>query len=100
MGIDIHGLNFLKYSMKLKPLGKVATIGRQQIHISESQIKRILSLEHLNFTLNYCEEMLTSFYQARSVTSFDNDKYSLILSGDLKTGEKSFLELPRTTSGS
>lgn len=75
MGIDVHGLNFLQYATKLKPLGKVATIGRQQIHISESQIKKIFSLERLNFTLNYCEEMLTNFYQASSVTSFDNDKY-------------------------
>ena len=38
MGIDTHGLNYLTYANKLQPFGHVATIGRQQIHLSVNQI--------------------------------------------------------------
>ena len=75
MGIDNHGLNFLKYGAYLQPLGRVATIGRQQVDLSTNEIKRILGIDIINFKNDFCEDMLLTFFKALSVTSLDASKY-------------------------
>ena len=75
MGIDNHGLNFLKYGAYLQPLGRVVTIGRQQVDLSTNEIKRILGIDIINFKNDFCEDMLLTFFKAVSVTSLDASKY-------------------------
>ena len=72
MGIDIHGLNFLKYSKMKKPFGDVITIGRQEIHVIEPVIKEILKITSEYKRQQYCEELLNSYFGATKVESLDN----------------------------
>lgn len=68
MGIDIHGLNFLRYAAKQSALGKVATMGRQGLHLSPDRLRE------LGFTKgfgDYCEQFLIENFGASSVESFD-----------------------------
>ncbi len=75
MGIDVHGLNFLKYTKKRKPFGDVITIGRQGINVSESVIKDILKITSEYKNKSYCEELLKSYLGATKVESVDNSNY-------------------------
>jgi hypothetical protein len=75
MGIDVHGLNFLKYSKMKKSFGDVITIGRQGLHVIEPVIKDVLkiTLEYKNQP--YCEELLNTYFGATKVESIDNSNY-------------------------
>jgi hypothetical protein len=75
MGIDVHGLNFLKYSKKKKPFGDVITIGRQGIHVSEPVIKDILKISSEYKNHSFCEELFKSYLEATKVESIDNSNY-------------------------
>lgn len=78
MGIDIHGLNFLKYSKMKKPFGDVITIGRQEIHVIEPVIKEILKITSEYKRQQYCEELLNSYFGATKVESLDNSNYEQV----------------------
>ena len=76
MGIDVHTLHFLKWAArKSDGLGSVATIGRQNLHVSLPELSKIIKLpadyEHLAF----CEELLKQCLGATQVRSFDNSSY-------------------------
>ena len=73
MGIDVHTLNFIRYAEKQQPLGSVATIGRQGLHISEAKLRSIFPSAR-NYG-PYCEEMLIDLLGATKVESFDNSDY-------------------------
>jgi hypothetical protein len=75
MGIDVHGLNFLKYSKTKKPFGDVITIGRQGLHLTEPVIKGILKITSEYKNHPYCEELLNSYLGATKVESVDNSNY-------------------------
>jgi len=64
MGIDIHGLNFLRYAAKKKALGRVATIGRQSLIVPSVQPGG-----------GFCEEFLAKQFSARVVDSYDYSDY-------------------------
>ena len=76
MGIEIHTLNFLKYSFKKKPFGRTATIGRQSLlNIRVKDIKNIL---HLPKEIDYgtwCEKLLIDNFGSNEVDSFDYSDY-------------------------
>jgi hypothetical protein len=73
MGIDTHALNFIRYAEKQQPLGSVATIGRQGLHISKAKLRSIFpSARNCG---PYCEELLIDFLGATKVESFDNSDY-------------------------
>ena len=61
MGIDIHGVNFLKYASKKKALGRVATIGRQTLMVPSI---------YAEFG-EHGENFLQDGMKARSVDSYD-----------------------------
>jgi hypothetical protein len=65
MGIDVHGLNFLRYAAKKKALGRVATIGRQSLMVRSAQIGEE----------TFCEQFLTSHFGAQVVHSYDYSDY-------------------------
>ncbi len=73
MGIDVHGLNFLKFASKQQPLGLVASIGRQGIYIQNHFLRDLLGTDH--GCGPYCENMLVKHFHASSVESFDNSSY-------------------------
>jgi len=75
MGIHPHTLMLLQYASKRRPLGCVATMGRQGMFMSASKLRSFLGpqakLDHGQF----CEEFLKSELGAVSVESFDYSKY-------------------------
>src|SRR5574340_331466 len=77
MGIDIHGLNFLRYALKRSGrFGKTAMIGRQSIAIPRKKdIKKILNLtKEVDYGV-FCEEILRINFGAVNVDSYDFSDY-------------------------
>ena len=75
MGIDIHTLNFLKYTKIKKHLGDTLTIGRQVIYVTESTIKKIIRAKEDYKNTEYCEKLLIEYFGAKKVESIDNNAY-------------------------
>lgn len=75
MGIDLHGLRFLQYAATREPFGKVATLGRQCIHLDSALQRKLLSPSPERPYGPYCEELLRERLGATSVTSFDASSY-------------------------
>ena len=73
MGIDVHALNLIRYAEKQQPLGSVATIGRQGLHISKAKLRSIFPSAR-NYG-PYCEALLIDLLGATKVVSFDNSDY-------------------------
>jgi hypothetical protein len=72
MGIDVHGLNFLRYCKMKKDFGRILTVGRQHIHIRNiEKIQKILQDGLLNIDLYFCEELLERYFGAKSISSID-----------------------------
>jgi SAM-dependent methyltransferase len=71
MGIDFHGLNFLLYAAKRRPFGATVTIGRQNIHLPNYMLRKILNLKHDRKYGPFCEALLLDHMGASSVDSFD-----------------------------
>lgn len=75
MGIDAHSLNFLRFARKRQQFGRVATLGRQALALSDSGLARLLeSKEKIHFG-PYCEDLLIKYFEAACVESFDNSDY-------------------------
>jgi hypothetical protein len=76
MGIDVHALNFIRYAENQQPLGSVATIGRQGLHINNSKLHAIfLRIPSERNYGPYCEELLIDLLGATKVESFDNSDF-------------------------
>lgn len=71
MGLDIHGLNWLKYASKKGGLGKTATLARQGTHIS----KKYLESVGIITASEYCEDILIKYLGAEKVDSYDFSNY-------------------------
>ncbi|WP_315764622.1 methyltransferase domain-containing protein [Sphingomonas sp. Y38-1Y] len=70
MALDTHGLNFVRYVARRHPLGAVGTIGRQEIHVNDVVMARLLKgapYAHEPF----CENLLRDHLGATSVESID-----------------------------
>jgi hypothetical protein len=76
MGIDVTGLNLLRFATARNGgFGKVATLGRQSIHVSKAKIQSLLKTPSDYKPADYCEELLGQFFGASSVESFDVSDY-------------------------
>ena len=75
MGIDIHALNFLRYTSRKKTLGRVATIGRQSLLVTPSQINKIIGISAADDFGAFCEDLLLSHFGATAVDSYDYSDY-------------------------
>jgi hypothetical protein len=75
MGIHPHTLMLLKYASKRMPLGRVATMGRQEMFTPPAKLRGILGpqakLDHGRF----CEEFLKTEFGVIGVDSFDYSAY-------------------------
>lgn len=76
MGIDVHGLNFLRYAKQQhREFKKSITIGRQGFHVTETIVRgAVWESSDPNNDL-YCEELLKNHFGANIVDSIDNSKY-------------------------
>ncbi|HME23403.1 MAG TPA: hypothetical protein VKI44_19095 [Acetobacteraceae bacterium] len=77
MGIDYHGLNFLRYAARQKPFGATATIGRQTIHVGDHVIRKIIEVPDGKHYGPFCEDLLLNYMGSTLVHSFDNSNYEI-----------------------
>lgn len=76
MGLDYHGLCFLKWAARPEGLGRVATLGRQNIHVRPEEIRLICgSADDSHQFGDFCEALLASAFKASVVHSFDASDY-------------------------
>jgi hypothetical protein len=75
MGLDIHGLNFLRYAKKKQSFGDTITIGRQGINVIEPIVKELLGTKSYDTKQTYCEQLLTLYFGATTVESVDKSPY-------------------------
>lgn len=75
MGIDIHGLNFLKYVRKFGPMGNIVTIGRQGVHIGERHAPRALGARTDIAEDQFAERLFLEFFGAETITALDHSPY-------------------------
>jgi hypothetical protein len=75
MGIDIHGLNFLRFAKKKKPFGDTLTIGRQAIYVLEPIVRELIGTAGAYTEHAYCEALLTEHFGATGVESIDKSAY-------------------------
>lgn len=76
MGIDVHGLNFLRLAHKRQgDFGKTATLGRQEVHIPRKKLARITGSGTLSDYTGYCEPLLEHEFGASLVESYDASSY-------------------------
>jgi hypothetical protein len=75
MGIDVHGLNFLRYAKTQKAFGKTVTIGRQEIHFSTLPIIKKITSKRFRLNHVFCEPLLKDAFGASTVDSIDNSNY-------------------------
>jgi SAM-dependent methyltransferase len=75
MGIDLHGLRLLQYAASKAPFGHAATLGRQNIHLSDEVLRETFRLPPAKRYGPFCEDLLIEQFGAASVTSFDASVY-------------------------
>lgn len=75
MGIDVHCLNFIKYSRRKKPLEDVVTIGRQSLVLSPLEFAKVLDDSDDYKNDQYCEQLLINNFGSTLVESIDNNNY-------------------------
>jgi SAM-dependent methyltransferase len=68
-------LRLLQYATVNEPLGEVATLGRQCVHLDGVAQSKLLSPSPPKPYGPYCEELLLERFGAKSVTSFDVSDY-------------------------
>ena len=75
MGIEIHGLNFLRLAKRKKKFGDVLTIGRQGLYVIEPVVKELIATNASYKNQTYCEELFIDYFGATKVESIDNGSY-------------------------
>jgi hypothetical protein len=75
MGIDTHGLNFLRYARAKKPFGDTVTLGRQSVLVIKPILEALLGAKRAYRPQPYCEELLTEYFGATRVESTDKSPY-------------------------
>jgi hypothetical protein len=75
MGIDSHGLNFLRYARARKPFGDTITLGRQGVSVIKPVLEELLGSPYPHESETYCEELLTNYFGATRVESLDKSAY-------------------------
>jgi len=75
MGLDVHNLKFLRYAHKYGNFGRVLTIGRQGIYISNEAARLALAAGPEFQKPEYCEDIIRNCFSATAVESIDNSDY-------------------------
>jgi hypothetical protein len=75
MGIDVTALKFLRHCRTFGPFNSTLTIGRQEIHAADLDVRRILRAPASYRHDKYSERLLTDYFGATSVESTDKSDY-------------------------
>lgn len=75
MGIEYHGLQFLRIAAKYGCFGRVATIGRQGLFVEGKEVRNLMGLGTDYEHGKYCESLLLKYFGATSVDSWDYSGY-------------------------
>jgi hypothetical protein len=75
VGIDHHGLQFLRFAATHGQFGRVATIGRQQLFLDKNQVCTLIGAGSEYKHEKYCESLLLQHFGAASVDSWDYSDY-------------------------
>lgn len=75
MGIDAHGLNFLRYAKGFRNFGKTITIGRQGIQVIEPLLRNAVMADSSYKNDKYCEQLLMNYFGSSIVDSIDNSSF-------------------------
>lgn len=71
MGLDFHGLSFMRYARKFRAFDATVTIARQEIHLNEVVARRVLRNPVRYSHEKYCDGVLQEHFGASSVDSID-----------------------------
>ena len=75
MGVDTHGLNFLRHAAGKAPFGSTLTLGRQSIYIERERLAKLPAKPGQGREEGYCEWLLEACCGASSVESMDFSDY-------------------------
>jgi len=76
MGLDYHGFCFLKRALREPGFGRLAMIGRQNLHVHPHEIRRICGAASDAFQVgDFCEPFLAYEFGATVTHSFDASDY-------------------------
>ncbi len=75
MGLDYHGLSFLKHVATFGGLGRTATLGRQEIMTNPVDFDRIMGAGLHDVRTAYCEPLLERAFGATAIESIDNSTF-------------------------
>ncbi len=75
MGLDIHAINFCRFASKRQQFGRVATLGRQALHVSADKLRSLMQTKTEVDYGKYCEDFLKVHFGATEVESFDYSSY-------------------------
>jgi SAM-dependent methyltransferase len=75
MGIDTHGLHFLRHARLARPFGKTMTIGRQDLHMPDSVLAALVPGGARHWSERFCESLLIDCFGASEVDSIDHSAY-------------------------
>jgi len=71
MGLDLHGINFLRFAAARQTFGRTATMGRQWLTVPKDQLCRLMGWKAPRDYGGRCEEFLQENFGATTVESFD-----------------------------
>ncbi len=75
MGVGYHGLQLLRFAAKHAKLGRVATIGRQDLGLDSEEVRSILKIGPEYEHEKYCDSVLMRYFGASTVDSWDYSDY-------------------------
>lgn len=75
MGINLHGLNFLRHARGFGAFGRTVTLGRQELHLNPVIMANVVQPSPSYSPSAYCEGLLIDQFGATQVDSVDNNSY-------------------------
>lgn len=75
MGLDYHGLNFMRHARRSGDFGATVTIARQEVHLNELVVRRLLGNPASYHHQKYCDTLLREHFGASSVDSIDMSSF-------------------------
>lgn len=75
MGIGYHGLQLLRFAAKSAPIGRVATIGRQELGLDKREVCSLTGVGTGYKHEKYCDSLLLQHFGATCVDSWDYSDY-------------------------
>jgi SAM-dependent methyltransferase len=75
VGIGYHGLQFLRFAAGQARVGRVATIGRQELGLGKQEVCSLIDVGPEYKHEQYCESLLLQHFGAACVESWDYSNY-------------------------